>query len=133
MARVRGCLGRVFAGANEVIQTRSYEFTEGGDELEAGEIGNCTNEFEDGATEVTGTVECNCGLIGGSEDPGHASIVRGASIDMEFRPEGTGSGKAKRTFTGAKVLEVTESGAKDGYWTLRFNFRAPAVDRTAQT
>lgn len=131
MARVRGCIGRVFVDTNECIQTRSWEFTEGGEELEAGEIGNCQNEYEAGATEVTGTCEVNSGLLGASPDPAHAAIVRGAAVTIEVRPEGTGSGNSQRSFA-ATILEVSESGAKDGYWTMRFNWRSPSVDRTAQ-
>lgn len=129
MARVRGCLGRVFSTLDEVIQTTSWEFTEGGEELEAGEIGSCTNEYEAGATEVTGTIECNNGLLGGSEDAGQATLIRGASVQIEVFPEGLGIGNAKRIFA-ATVLEVSESGSKDGFWQLRASWRAPSVDRS---
>lgn len=131
MARVRGCVGRVFVGTDECIQTRSWEFTEGGEELEAGEIGDCNNVYEAGVTEVTGTIECNCGLVGASPDPAHAALVRGATVTIQVRPEGTEVGKSQREFN-ATILEVAETGAKDGFWTLRANWRAPSVNRAVQ-
>lgn len=124
-----GYPGIVLVATNQVASVRRYRLSSGAS-TEDVTVGGGT-----GATATAPTLTTISGTIEAFLEPGDAAqqaLVAGAIVDIQLRPEGTGSGLPQRQITGAVVTSVDEDWQPSSHNAVSFTFENGTEDRTAQ-
>lgn len=129
MARVKGKDGVVNVGANAVALVRSFTVEESADTAEGHTMGDNWKEFEITFTEWSGSIEA---LLDPTDTNGQQALTIGASVSLDLRPQGTGSGLLSYTGT-ALVTGISEGVPHDNFDTLSITVQGTgALTRTTQ-
>ena len=123
----KGAFGKVLVGADVVGEMTAYEFDEQADIEETTVAG--TDEVRHSATVFRSNGSVDCYLD--DSDVGQAAIGAGASVTLQMRPGGDGTGKPQRQVS-AVISSVREPLNATEYNKVTFSWLAGKVDRTAQ-
>lgn len=132
MAAIRGCLGKVFAGATptatgataEVADVTEWSFEATAENLDASVMGACTKEFVAGPVETSGTLTCNWAQQPVSSADAEQIILGavGTNVKLELFPAGNGVGSRRYRANSALITSVRHSAAVNGFIQSTFNF-----------
>lgn len=110
MATFLGKGGTVQVGSNAIAEIRSYSIDETTDVVEDTSMGDSSKTYLVSIKDFSGSVDV---LYDDTDTNGQTALSVGASVTLNFAPEGTGSGAVKLTGT-ALVTGKSVSGSYDG-------------------
>lgn len=131
MPRYTGNDGVVLVGANAVANVRRWSLDIEGDEIDVPAMGDSARQRLAGKPNVTGEIEV---WYDDSDTTGQGALTQGATVALELRPRGTGSGLPEFTLSSARVISEGYSGEVDQGMPTTFRFTSDTTpDRTAQS
>tara|TARA_B100001093_G_C26859419_1_gene1029181 strand:+ start:8394 stop:8783 length:390 start_codon:yes stop_codon:yes gene_type:complete len=110
MATFLGKGGTVQVGSNAIAEIRSYSIDETMDTVEDTSMGNGSKTYLATINDFSGSVDV---LYDDTDTNGQTALSVGASVTLNFAPEGVTSGKVKLTGT-AIVTGKSVSASYDG-------------------
>lgn len=124
-----GFPGIVLVGSDQVASVRRYRLSSGAQTEDVTVGGGTGNQATAPTlTTVSGTIEAFLEAT----DTAQLALRAGAIVTIVLQPEGTGSGNAQRTITGAVVTSVDEDWQPSAHNAVSFTFENGTEDRTAQ-
>lgn len=130
MARIRGDDGVVLVGANPVASVREWSLDIEGEEYPVPAMGDSAQVNLAGIPKVSGILRC---WLEDSDPTGQEALTQGATVALELRPEGTGSGLLEYSLTSARIIAERFRGAFGGGAEKEISFVSDALpDRTDQ-
>ena len=131
MARGLGDQGVVMSGANAVAAVREFTISEEGNQVPLIAMGDTFIQKAAALPDVTGTVTC---WYDPADSTGQGTLTQGATVNLELRPEGTGSGNPEITVTNAEIVSRVRTVPAEGGMEAVFTWTTTdtALDETAQ-
>ena len=118
MANHNGSEGLVKIGTATVGELRSYSISETAGTIEDTTLGDSAKTYKAGQTTWSGS----CDAFWDEADAGQTAITAGASITLNFYPEGDTTGDTYASGT-ALVTEISTSSSIDGMVEVSFSFQ----------
>jgi len=118
MANHNGSEGLVKIGAVTVGELRSYSISETAGTIEDTTLGDSAKTYKAGQTTWSGS----CDAFWDEADSGQTAITAGASVTLNFYPEGDATA-ATFASGSALVTEISTSSSIDGMVEVSFSFQ----------
>ena len=118
MANHSGSEGLVKIGSSTVGELRSYSISETAGTIEDSTLSDSAKTYKAGQTTWSGS----CDAFWDEADAGQTAITAGASVTLNFYPEGDTAGDTYASGT-AIVTEISTSAGIDGMVEVSFSFQ----------
>lgn len=118
MANHSGSEGLVKIGSSTVGELRSYSISETAGTIEDSTLTDSAKTYKAGQTTWSGS----CDAFWDESDVGQTAITAGASVTLNFYPEGDTSGDTYASGA-AVVTEISTSAGIDGMVEVSFSFQ----------
>jgi len=118
MANHSGSEGLVKIGSSTVGELRSYSISETAGTIEDTTLTDTAKTYKAGQTTWSGS----CDAFWDESDAGQTAITAGASVTLNFYPEGDTSGDTYASGS-AIVTEISTSSSIDGMVEVSFSFQ----------
>ena len=118
MANHSGSEGLVKIGASTVGELRSYSISETAGTIEDTTLTDAAKTYKAGQTTWSGS----CDAFWDESDAGQTAITAGASVTLNFYPEGDTTGDTYASGS-ALVTEISTSSSIDGMVEVSFSFQ----------
>lgn len=128
MANHHGSEGQVFVSANQVAEVNSWEIQAQAEFADDTTLADTAKTFNaTGITSWNGSMDC---WFDETDTTGQQALTVGASVTLNLRAEGTGSGKHQYSGT-ALITNVTHGVPKGGIQTRSISFQGTGALSTA--
>ena len=118
MANHSGSEGLVKIGSDTVGELRSYSISETAGTIEDTVLTDTAKSYKAGQTTWSGS----CDVFWDESDTGQSAITAGASVTLNFYPEGSTTGDTYASGA-ALVTEISTSSSIDGMVEVSFSFQ----------
>jgi hypothetical protein len=119
MATHKGSEGTVKVGANAIAELRSWQIEEQADTIEKSNLASTARVFDPGLVSWTGSAEA---FWDETDTNGQLALTIGASVTLNFYPEGDSSGDSFYTGT-AIVTGISRQANNESMVETSFSFQ----------